>query len=75
MPFAWSAWVSWRRQLPQIDGGSANMQLSSYLQPGKLEELAGKVMKQLILKIEFVALMIIFWGLIIILPLYNWLAS
>ena len=51
------------------------MQLSSYLQPGKLEELAGKVMKQLILKIEFVALMIIFWGLIIILPLYNWLAS
>lgn len=32
-------------------------------------------MKQLILKIEFAMLMIIFWGLIIVWPLYIRLAS
>ena len=39
------------------------------------EKIAGKGLKQLILKMEFGALMIIFWGLIIIWPLYNLLAG
>jgi hypothetical protein len=39
------------------------------------EKIASKAIKQLILKMEFAALMIIFWGLIIFWPLYNWLAG
>jgi hypothetical protein len=33
------------------------------------------MMREVILKIEFVALMIFFWGMIIVWPLYNWLTS
>jgi hypothetical protein len=34
-----------------------------------------RMMREVILKIEFVALMIFFWGMIIVWPLYNWLTS
>ncbi|GEM_PF-1928697 len=39
------------------------------------EKIAGKGLKQLILKIEFGALMILFWGLITAWSLYNWLTG
>ena len=39
------------------------------------DKIAGRAIRQLIMKIEFAALMIIFWGLIIGWPLYNWLAG
>lgn len=35
----------------------------------------GETMKKLILQLEFAALMIMFWGMIIVWPVYNWIAN
>lgn len=33
------------------------------------------MMRERIVKIEFIALSIFFWGMIIVWPLYNWLSA